>query len=218
MASREHVLYRSALMLAAFGLTALLWERLPDRMATHWGLDGRPDSWGGRITGALLLPMIGLALWGLTELLPKLDPRQENFARMRSTYEITISASLTLLVVMHAAVLATALGYSVPIGRVAPAGVGMLLVIVGNLLPRARPNWWFGIRTPWTLSDDRVWTVTHRIGGFLFVGAGVVLIAAAVALPTAWIAHVLIVVTFAAGLGSMVYSYVAWRRTKRSRS
>ena len=203
-------------MMAAFGLTAVLWERLPDRMVTHWGLDGRPDGWSERITGALLLPVIGLAVWGLTEMLPRIDPRRESFAKMRSAYDTTISATLTLLVVMHAAILATALGRTVPMGRIVPAGVGTLLVIVGNVLPRARPNWWFGIRTPWTLSDDRVWTVTHRVGGFLFAGAGVALIAATFVLPVTWIAPTLVVTTIAAGIGSTVYSYVAWRRMKRS--
>jgi len=84
-------------------------------------------------------------------------------------------------------------------------------IILGNVLPRARPNWWFGIRTPWTLSNDRVWVRTHRVGGYLLAGAGVVLLAGA-ALPGPWTFALGVVAAIAAGFGSLVYSYFAWKQ------
>lgn len=216
MASRGHVVYRALLVLAMVLASALLWARLPDSMPVHWGLDGRPDGWGGRFQGAALLPCVALFLWGLAEALPRIDPRRENFAKMRGAYDVTISATLTMLALLHAAILATALGHAVPIGRLVPAAVGVLFITLGNLLPRARPNWWFGIRTPWTLSNDRVWARTHRVGGYFMVAAGLALLVAALALPPAWSMAVILASALVAGLGSMVYSYLLWRRETRA--
>jgi uncharacterized membrane protein len=95
--------------------------------------------------------------------------------------------------------------------RVAPAIVGLQFVILGNALPRARPNWWFGIRTPWTLSNDRVWARTHRVAGYLLAGAGILLLVAA-ALPRAWTFALGVAAVIAAGFSSLVYSYFAWKQ------
>jgi uncharacterized membrane protein len=113
-------------------------------------------------------------------------------------------------------VLAAGLGYAVPVARITPILVGALFVTTGNVLPRARPNWWFGIRTPWTLSNDRVWMRTHRVvGGYVMSAAGIVIIAGA-ALPGAWPFAVFITASAIAALGLIVYSYIAWREETRS--
>jgi uncharacterized membrane protein len=216
MASRGHVVYRAVLVAGALALAAVLWPLLPERMPTHWGLDGRVDGWGSRFEGAILLPLLALGIWLMAEVLPRIDPRRANFAKMRGAYDVTISAAVTMLVGLDAAMLANAVGYPVPVSRIAAAGTGVLLVVLGNLLPRARPNWWFGIRTPWTLSNDRVWTRTHRVGGYLMVAAGLALVVAALALPPAWSAGAAVAAAVVAGLGSAAYSYVAWRQETRS--
>jgi dienelactone hydrolase len=95
--------------------------------------------------------------------------------------------------------------------RVTPFLVGAMFVVIGNVMPRARPNWLFGIRTPWTLSNDRVWERTHRLGGLLFVIAGVLLMIAAFAIPSAFLPAVVIGVVVAAVV-PVVYSYVTWRK------
>ena len=215
MAGRRHVLYRALLGATLLGGTAAVWARLPERMPVHWELSGRVDRWGGRLEGALLLPIVFAAVWALTELLPRIDPRRANFDKMRGAYDVSISAVLTMLLVLQGVILANALGHDVPINRVIPASLGVLLLVMGNLLPRARPNWWFGIRTPWTLSNDRVWARTHRVGGYCMAGAGVVLLATAVA-PPRWFLPMMVVAIATASVVPLVYSFVAWRQETRS--
>ena len=111
------------------------------------------------------------------------------------------------------ALLGTALGWPVSMERVVPALVGLQFIILGNALPRARPNWWFGIRTPWTLSSDRVWARTHRVGGYLLAAAGLVLLIAA-ALPRGWTFALGLAAVLSAGFGSLVYSYFAWKQER----
>lgn len=211
MAGRRHVWYRSVLALALIAGTAAVWSRLPESMPVHWGISGKPDRFGSRFEGAILLPLIFVGLWGLTELLPRLDPRRANFAKMRGTYDLAISASLSMIVVLQGVILASALGHPVPMHRIVPATVGVLFLVLGNLLPRARPNWWFGIRTPWTLSSDRVWARTHRLGGYCLAGAGVLLLVAAF-LPAPWFLILFVGTVVPAALVPVVYSYFAWRR------
>lgn len=210
MSPSPHRLYRLALLAAAFGASALLWTRLPARMPTHWGLDGRVDGWGGRLQGALL-PLVALAAWGVAEVLPRVDPRRENFARMRGAFDLTLSAVMTFMIGLHGLLLAVALGHDVPIGRAVPAGVGLLLLVIGRTLPQAQPNWWFGIRTPWTLSSDRVWARTHAVGGRLMTAAGAVVLLAAVLLAPRQSAIVVFAAVVASSVGAVAYSYAAWR-------
>ena len=158
--------YPALAVAAAVALSVIAYRRLPEQVPLHWGLGGEVDRWGDRWEGAVVLPIVMLVLWGAMRFLPRIDPRGENYAKMQSTYDLLVNAVLTLLLVLHALILGVALGYELPMERIVPALVGVLFVVIGNVLPRARPNWWFGIRTPWTLSNDRVWTRTHRLGGY----------------------------------------------------
>jgi uncharacterized membrane protein len=202
--------YSAIVVAAAVAMSAVAYPRLPDRLPVHWGIHGEPDRWGSRSEGAMLLPFVMFGGWLLLRFLPRIDPRAPNYAKMQATYDFMINAVMTLLLALHAMVLATGLGYAVPVGRITPVLIGALFVTLGNVLPRARPNWWFGIRTPWTLSNDRVWTRTHRVGGYLMTGAGVVILAGA-ALPGIWPFAVFIFASAVAAISPIVYSYIAWR-------
>jgi uncharacterized membrane protein len=86
------------------------------------------------------------------------------------------------------------------------------LVVGGNYIGRVRPNWFVGIRTPWTLSDDDIWRRTHRLGGRLMVGCGALLVPASLALPIAQVLFALLALVTAALLPPAIYSYLLWRR------
>lgn len=204
--------YPATVVVAALAASAAALGRLPERVPVHWDAAGNVDRYGSRLEGTLLLPAVILLLAILIPVLPRIDPRRANYEKFRPTYHLVMNATLTLMLAIHLAALATALGVDVPVGRLVPVGVGMLFLILGNTLPRARPNWMFGIRTPWTLSNDRVWERTHRVGGYLMFGAGVVVILSALLPPGGASTTLLVGSVLAASLGSIVYSYVAWRQ------
>lgn len=201
------------LIAAAAAASAIAWRRLPSSMPVHWNLAGEPDRHGGRLEGALLIPGMMLLIWALMRGLPKIDPRRANYEKMAGTYEHVITLTLLTMLLIHAAVLASGLGYGVPIGRIVPVAVGLLLMGLGNVLPRARPNWWFGVRTPWTLSSDRVWTRTHRVAGYSMFIAGLGLVAAAF-VPAPWAQWALIGGVAAGAVIPAAYSYFAWRQER----
>jgi uncharacterized membrane protein len=143
--------------------------------------------------------------------LPAIDPRRDNYDKFRPSYDLVVNASMTVMALMHVATLGAGMGWPVPVVMVAPVMIGVLFVVLGNVMPRARSNWMFGIRTPWTLTNDRVWERTHRVGGMTFVGAGLLLIVSAFLRPTAMVA-VLITASVLASVIPITYSYFAWRQ------
>ena len=202
------------LLLALFAslLSAAVYDRLPASMAVHWDMDGNPTGWMPRPFGAFFAPVFMLVLSLLMRQLPRLDPRAEEHLSRSGAYETIVVAALLLLLGCHGIVLAVALGYRVPISRIVPAFVGALFVAIGSAMPRLRPNRWYGVRTPWSLSDEQVWARTHRLAGMSMTGAGIAMIVAALALPATLGMPVVLGAAAAAVIAPAVYSYLTWRR------
>ena len=203
--------YPAVLVVVTFVGAIIVYPRLPDRVPTHWDIHDRVNGYGPRWMATFLMPVMLLALWGLMRFLPRIDPRRANYAKMQGVYDLVVNVMLTLIAVLHFVVLGAASGVPISIARVVPAIVGVALIVIGRLLPLAQPNWWFGIRTPWTLSNDRVWARTHRVGGYVIMTIGVLAIVASMLGMTIASAAVGIVAA-ALGLGLIAYSYFAWKQ------
>lgn len=204
--------YPGALIAFAALVSIVVYSHLPERIATHFDVDGYPNGWMPRAMGAFVLPAFMLVLWGILRAVPAIDPRRENFAKFGKSYDLVVAASLTLLAIIHVVILAVGLGYHVNIGRLAPVLIGVFFVVMGNVMPLARPNFMYGIRTPWTLSNDKVWARTHRLGGYTMTGAGVVIVVAGLLLPPDVSMGVLVGASIASILAPAVYSYLTWKR------
>jgi uncharacterized membrane protein len=197
------------LLAVAFGIWA--YPHLPAEVATHFDVSGDPNGWSSRVVAAIVLPALGVGLMLLFAVLPRLDPRQANYAKFGSTWWTVANAVGILLAALHILMLGKAMGWAVDMTRIVGFGLGGLLVLIGNLMTRLRPNWFMGIRTPWTLSSDQVWRRTHRFGGIAFVIAGLGVLAASAARSSLAL-YFAIGLTGAAALGSVVYSYLLWRQ------
>lgn len=195
---------------AMFAASAIAWGRVTPPIPTHWNIYGEVDGTGGRFEGLLLVPLIAVAIYVLLLALPRIDPARANYASFRGPYAVLRGALTATMAAVHLLLLATALGYPVNAGRWVPLIVGLLLIVIGNITGKVRPNYFVGVRTPWTLASARSWEHTHRAGGRLFVLAGLgLVIATAVGQP--W----LFAAVGIAGAGGLVwliaYSYFAWR-------
>lgn len=207
------------LVIAALAIALSIWAypSLPPTVATHWNLRGTPDGFSSRFWAVAFGPLLILGMTLLFNVLPKVDPRRENYARFLGTYWLFANAVIVFMLLAHALVVATGLGYSVKIDRLMPLGVGLLFVVIGNYLTRVEPNWFIGIRTPWTLSSDTVWRKTHRTGGWLMVIGGLALAAGAF-LPRAALLPLLIGTIVVVAVIPIVQSYVLWKREQGGRS
>jgi len=201
------------LVIAALALIVSVWAypQLPPTIATHWNVRGTADGFSGRATAVLIMPLVIIGLTGLFNVLPKLDPRRANYAKFIDTYWLIANAVILFILIGHGMIVATGLGVPVKIDRFMPIGVGLLFIVLGNFLTRVEPNWFIGIRTPWTLSSDTVWRKTHRTGGWLMVVGGFVL-AASVFLPHGAFLPLLIAAILIVAVIPVVQSYVLWKR------
>ena len=204
------------IVVASILITAIVYPRLPATMPTHWDISGHVDGYSSRTWGASFMPLLLILFLAMLRWLPTIDPRGENYARFSGAFEAIIIMIMLFAFGAQMVLLAAALGQPVDIGRLAPAGIGLLLLGIGNLLPRAKPNWFLGIRTPWTLSNDRVWEKTHRIGGYLFVAGGALIVLAAIVAPS-WAFSLMIAVCASAAVFLLAYSYVVWRQERSPR-
>jgi len=202
------------LVIAAVAVAVSIWAypRLPPTVAMHWDLRGAPDGFSSRLLAVSIVPVVLLVMTGLYNVLPKLDPRGENYAKFLSTYWLIANAVIVFVLVAHAMIIASGLGYSVRIDRLMPLGFGLLFIFLGNYITRVEPNWFVGIRTPWTLSSDTVWRKTHRTGGWLMVLGGFVLAVGAFILPHGAFLPLFVTTIVIVALIPIVQSYVLWKR------
>ena len=207
------------LVIAALAVVVSIWAypQLPPTLATHWNVGGTADGFSSRATAVLIMPLVIIGLTGLFNVLPKLDPRGANYAKFIDTYWLIANAVILFILIGHGMIIATGLGYPVKVDRFMPIGIGLLFIVLGNYLTRVEPNWFIGIRTPWTLSSDTVWRKTHRTGGWLMVVGGFVL-AASVFLPQGAFLPLLIAAILIVAVIPVVQSYILWKREQHDRS
>ncbi len=206
------------LVIAAVAVAVSIWAypQLPPTVARHWNLRGTADGFSSRATAVSIMPLVILGLTGLFNVLPKLDPRRANYAKFIDTYWLIANAVILFILIGHGMIVATGLGYPVKVDRFMPIGVGLLFIVLGNYLTRVEPNWFVGIRTPWTLSSDTVWRKTHRTGGWLMVLGGLAVTGSAF-LPQSAFLPLLIGAVLVMAVIPIVQSYVLWKREQNDR-
>jgi len=174
MSTRTTTVIVLLMILGATLAGLLLWNRLPEQMASHWNVNDQVDGYMSKFWGMFLMPVITLGMFLLFILIPNIDPLKANIAKFRDTFNLFITFITGFMVYVHALTLLWNLGYTnLGIGKAMLPVMGLLFIVIGSLLRKAKRNWFIGIRTPWTLSSDRVWDETHRLGSILFMISGV---------------------------------------------
>ncbi|MFL7943721.1 SdpI family protein [Priestia megaterium] len=164
-------------------LTLLAWlialPHLPATMPIHWGANGEADGFATKINAMILTVGIMVLIYFVIAFVPRIDPRKENYKYFSKTYNILLNAVLLLFFFVNMSTILQGLGYNVPMSYIAPIMAGLVFIIIGNYLQRVRSNYFMGIRTPWTLSNENVWKKTHRLSGkIFFIGGLLILISA----------------------------------------
>jgi uncharacterized membrane protein len=195
---------------AMFAAAALLWSGAPDRIPIHWDLNGQVDGYGGKFSGLVLLPLISLGTYAFLLVLPRIDPGKANYMGFTGAYTAIRVSVLGVLVVIYAATIRSIQAHSLDMGSVAPLALSALIVVLGSVMGKLRPNWFVGVRTPWTLSSKIAWVRTHRAGGWVFVVTGLLSAAACLVSNRAgfWVMSVGLL---GGGVALIVYSHWVWR-------
>ena len=188
----------------------ILWDKLPDRMAIHWGIDGKPDGWCSRAFGVFGLPAIMMTMQIVCSVIEYTVSK--NAEKNKKFLDIVLWAIPVISIIANAYIYMNALGYyTFEIQRTIPLILGFFFVILGNYLPKITQNRTLGIKIKWTLNNEENWFATHRLGGKVWVIAGLLLMLS-VLLPTSVIPIVQICVILLSVVIPVVYSYIYSRR------
>jgi|GEM_PF-2497957 len=198
--------------LALLVVTALVYGSLPEPLTAEALLYGEATApTMQRGAGAFLGPVLALGIWVVLWLFPRVDPWRDPRKGYGPTYWIVGNLAILVMTSVQLLMLGLALGWPVDATLLALVVPGLFFLAVGSYLPTVPVNSLLGVRTPWTLRDERVWQKTHTLAGWTFVLGGVILFAAA-AVPELYRPMVALVGVFVAGGVPALYSFVVWRR------
>ncbi len=187
-------------------------------LPTHWNARGEPDAFSPALW-ALLFPALLAAGTSLGfALIPRIEPLQEKLEGSAPLLRASWIGIMLLFLIIQGTIGLPAYGIEVPVNAIM-IGVGLMLVMLGNALPKSRPGFFVGIRTPWAILDADNWIATHRLGGKLMMLAGLAIIVASVMpLSAEAIGIVVLVSVFSAALIPFVYSWWLWQSGKANKA
>ena len=171
---RKSEIIMLGIIVLSFVIAFYFYPQMPAEMASHWNARGEVDGYLPRFWGLFLLPLFSIGLLLLFMVIPKIDPLKANIEKFRKIYDGFVTLIIAFMFYIYILTLLWNLGieYGMNIGII-PA-IGVIFYASGILMENAKRNWFVGIRTPWTLSSERVWNKTHKIGGKLFKISGVI--------------------------------------------
>jgi len=206
---KKTLLVTSIITLLPIVVGLLLWDKLPDMIPTHFGMDGTPNGWSSKPFTVFGLPALMLFFHWLCLGVTSVDPKYDNINDKVLGIVVWICPVISLLVVV--ASYGSALGWEMNISKYVMFGCGVLFMVIGNYLPKCKQSYTMGIKLPWTLDDEENWNRTHRFAGFLWVAGGA-FIAINTFLEWEWL---FLVVVFVMVLIPTIYSFLYFKRNKK---
>lgn len=204
-------------VLAAAGLltAVILYPYLPPKIPTHWDVDGTVTYSGRHMI--FLTSGTGLLLAALFDLLPKIDPRRQNYQKFGRYYDIfCVLTEVFLLIINGVTLTETFRPGTVSVPMAVMLSIGLLFLFLGNIMPKIKSNFYMGIKTPWTISSEEVWRKTHRLGGKCFFAAGLLsIVCAFLPADSTLIFTVYTILLLAACLFPGIMSYIWWRQEQQ---
>ncbi len=176
MSIRKNEIIILGIILFSFLFGIYLYPQMPEKIASHWNVQGQVDGYMSKFWGLFLMPLISAGLFLLFIAIPKIDPLKTNIEKFRKYYDGFITLVIIFLFYLYLLTIFWNMGIRFDIIQLLAPAFGILFYYCGILIENAKRNWFIGIRTPWTLSNDAVWDKTHKIGGKLFKISGIVVL------------------------------------------
>ncbi|MDD5221472.1 MAG: SdpI family protein [Candidatus Pacebacteria bacterium] len=174
MNKKIYLILSLLLILASFLIGYFIYPQMPERMASHWNGLGQVDGYMSRAWALYMMPVLALIMFILMLFIPKLDPLKKNVKKFQEYYYGFILGMIAFLFYIYLLTIFWNLGMRFSMIRSLVPAFAILFYYCGILLEKAKQNWFIGIKTAWTLSNEEVWNKTHKLGGKLFKLAGVI--------------------------------------------
>ena len=204
------------MILASIVMSFYFYANFPDQVPTHWNYKGEVDSYSSKAFGAFFYPILNVGVYLLFLFIPYIDPKKDRYKDFAKAYHVFKAMFVVFMTLIYFHASWAGLGHSISINVVVPAAVGILFLVIGNYMSKIKTNWFMGIRTPWTLSNEQVWNKTHRLSGKIFIGLGLIMLLGTFFKgDTYWKIFPIVVIISVFVL--VVYSYLLWRKIDKTK-
>ncbi len=202
-ANKKTLIITSIVTILPVLIGIICWNRLPDVMATHFGFNNEANGFSSKSFAVFGLPMILLAVLWVGAFVTAHDPKRQNISPKMFSLMLWIAPVISL--VAAATIYPVNLGYELDIAFFSELLVGLMFIIIGNYLPKARQNYTIGIKIPWTLANEENWNRTHRLAGYLWMICGILMILISLTrfVPAEWLVGIFLIMV----LVPCIYSF-----------
>lgn len=188
---------------------------LPDKIPTHWDFSGEVNQYSGKWM-IFVLSILPIGIYLLMGIMPKIDPKKASYLKHGKAYATVKVAIFLFLTALYVLTLLVSLGHSIQMDMIVKFAAGLLFIIIGNVLSQARHNYFFGIKTPWTLASEEVWKKTHRVGAYSFVIMGIITCILSL-IPGRISGYIVLASVIIAAGYPTVYSYIKYRELQKEK-
>lgn len=201
------------IVLTPFVYLAIIWDGLPQRVPIHWNYKGEIDNWGDKFSLIFILFLLPVLMYVLMTFIPHIDPKKRISLMGGKFYQLkfflVLFMSLVALLILY-----TTKERSVNNPNLVFALIGVLLMILGNYFKVIQPNYFIGIRTPWTLENSEVWKATHAFAGKIWLIGGFILLLGGIVLNNAF-RNVFVFIIIILALIPIVYSFIKFKQIQK---
>ena len=208
-ANRKTLIITSVVTILPMLIGILCWNRLPDVMATHFGINNEANGFSSKAIAVFGIPVFLLAVLWLGAFVTSHDPKRQNISQKMFSLVLWIAPAISLAAA--ATMYPINLGYELDITFFSGLLLGLMFIIIGNYLPKARQNYTIGIKIPWTLANEENWNRTHRLAGYLWMVCGILMVLISVMRlgQAQWLVGIILIMV----LVPCIYSY--WLHAKK---
>lgn len=212
MKSKVEQIVSTIMLVIPFIMIAVLWSEIPDTIPIHWNIHGEVDRWGSRAF-IFLLPLINIGVYLLFMAIPHIDPKKriEEFGNL---YNLLRFIVVSLMFGLFVIILMATLGY-IDSANWIIYPIFFMILILGNIMGKVKPNYFIGVRTPWTLENEEVWRKTHRLTGYLWVFSSLVALLISFILPREHWLYLILPYCLLIAIVPIAYSYIVYARLEK---
>ena len=208
-ANRKTLIITSIVTILPVLIGIICWNRLPDVMVTHFGINSEANGFSSKAFAVFGFPLVLLAVLWVGAFVTAHDPKRQNISPKMFSLMLWIAPVISL--VAAATIYPVNLGYELDIAFFGELLLGLTFIIIGNYLPKARQNYTIGIKIPWTLANEENWNRTHRLAGYLWMSCGILMIIISLTrfVPAKWLVGIFLIMVL------VPCSYSFWLHAKK---
>lgn len=163
------------IVFAPFIYLFYIWDTLPEKVPTHWNTSGEIDDWGSKFSLFLLLFLLPVLTYLVTVFIPIIDPKNK-INKMGGKFQQLKFGLVTLMSFLAIIIIYSSKNKSFSDTNLIYVPIGLLFMLLGNFFKVIQPNYFIGIKTPWTLESPEVWKLTHLLAGKIWIVGGLFIV------------------------------------------